>query len=152
MPQQPDEHAISWDFAAAMDDLLALQSSADGWRRWDELHQAAQSLVAEARASDARSLHEWLDEQAVLLIGQQLLVRSVHRDRDVRPEMQQALRDWRAHPGGGGSPAEAVAWLQGEQPALLRAWMLSHLPELIERELRRLADDDVGAAFDGFDG
>jgi hypothetical protein len=79
MPHHSDEHAIAWDFTAALDDLLTLQSSAEGWRRWDDLRQAAESLVATARATDhGQQLRDWLDEQAVLLIGQQLLVRSVH--------------------------------------------------------------------------
>jgi hypothetical protein len=35
------DHDAPWDFVAVMDSLLALQSSADAWRRFDELHEAA---------------------------------------------------------------------------------------------------------------
>jgi hypothetical protein len=132
------ERDAHWDFVAVMDSLLALQSSADAWRRWDELHEAAETLVATARASGPEQLHSWLDAHATALVGQQLLVRSVHRDRDAGPEMDTALRAWMAEAGSTGSAADAVAWLQREEPALLRSWLLGHLTELVDRELERI--------------
>jgi hypothetical protein len=63
--------------------------------------------------------------------------------------MEQALREWHVQSGGHGSTSDAVTWLQSEQPALLRAWMLAHLPELVERELGRLAPDEGHSAEDG---
>jgi hypothetical protein len=129
------ERETAWDFVAVMDSLLALQSSADAWRRWDELHEAAETLVATARASDPEQLHSWLDAHATALVGQQLLVRSVHRDRDARSEMATALRTWMAETEPTASAEDAVAWLQREEPALLRTWLLGHLAELVDREL-----------------
>jgi hypothetical protein len=128
-----------------MDSLLALQSSADAWRRWDELHEAAETLVATARASAPEQLHSWLDAHATALVGQQLLVRSVHRDRDARSEMGSALRAWMAEREPTASAADAVAWLQREEPALLRTWLLGHLAELVDRELERLRSSPKAA-------
>lgn len=134
--------AGDWDFASDMDALLELQGSADAWRRWDELGEAARSLVARARETDPEQLHNWLDEHAVILIGQQLLVRSVHRERDTTTNMSDALSRWLVEAGTTRTAAEAVSWLQREEPALMRAWMLSHLTELVERELSKMRSRD----------
>jgi hypothetical protein len=139
------ESETAWDFVAVMDTLLALQSSAEAWRRWDELHEAAETLVATARAADPEQLHSWLDAHATALVGQQLLVRSVHRDRDARSEMGSALRTWMAETEPTASAADAVAWLQREEPALLRTWLLGHLAELVDRELERLRSSPKAA-------
>jgi hypothetical protein len=95
-------------------------------------------MVERARETSPQQLHGWLDENAVILIGQQLLVRSVHRQRDIAVEMTDALKRWLEEAGTTGTAAQAVSWLQREEPALMRAWMLSHLTELVERELRNV--------------
>jgi hypothetical protein len=131
-------HGDDWDFTSNMEALLALQGSTAGWRSWDDLSDAARTMVERARETSPQQLHGWLDENAVILIGQQLLVRSVHRQRDIAVEMTDALKRWLEEAGTTGTAAQAVSWLQREEPALMRAWMLSHLTELVERELRNV--------------
>lgn len=130
--------ATPWDFEAAINELLVLQGTDGAWKRWDDLRDAAEQVVTKGKTSGAGGLRAWLEENAEALIGQQLLVRAVHRKRDAQADMTCVLHDWISKAPVGATPSDAVAWLQREEPALMRAWVLTLLPELVGRELKRL--------------
>jgi plasmid stabilization system protein ParE len=139
MPQHVEPRsATPWDFEAALNELLVLQGTEAAWKRWDDLRDAAEQVVAEGKASGAGELRAWLEANAEALIGQQLLVRAVHRKRDAPADMTHVLHDWLSQASAEATASDAVAWLQREEPALMRAWMLTLLPELVGRELERL--------------
>ena len=66
-----------WDFAADIADLLDRTNLGEGPRSMSEMIEAAQSVLGVGR-SQPTQLQRWLNDHAETLIGQQILVASVH--------------------------------------------------------------------------
>jgi hypothetical protein len=99
-----------------------------------QMIEAAETVVRAGR-SDPAQLQRWLNDNAEVLVGQQILVSSVHAQLSAGTELPRVLRAWAA---GVDLPTAAAAmdWLKEEYPALLRAWLLSRVEELLDAELR----------------
>jgi hypothetical protein len=92
--------------------------------------EAAEAVVRVGR-SHPTELQRWLNDNAETLIGQQILVATVHAQSSPETELPRVLRAWCA--GASGSTAvEATEWLKEEYPGLLRAWLLSRVEELLD--------------------
>jgi DNA-binding HxlR family transcriptional regulator len=98
-----------------------------------QMVQAVDSLLEEGRAQPAQ-LQGWLSANLPNLIGQQILVASVHAQSSPSVELPKVLRAWAAQ-SDDPTAAAAIEWLKEEYPGLLRAWLLSRVEELIEHEL-----------------
>ncbi len=125
-----------WDFGADLEALLALTREAEGPRTMSGMVQAATSLVQRSRSEDPEGLRHWFEENAEVLVCQQLLVANVHSQPSPRTDLPRALRQWAAQ-SEDQSAAAAVAWLKEENPALLRAWLLGRVEDLVADELTR---------------
>ena len=123
-----------WDFGADLEALLALTRGSEGPRTMSGMVQAATALIQRSRSEDPEGLERWFDENAEVLVCQQLLVANVHSQPSPKTDLSRALREWAAQ-SDDTSPAAAVAWLKEENPALLRAWLLSRVEDLIADEL-----------------
>jgi hypothetical protein len=77
-----------------------------------------------------------LSDNAEVLVGQQLLVASVHAQSSPAADLPRVLREWAAG-ADERTPAAAVAWLKEQYPALLRAWLLCKVEDLVADELSR---------------
>jgi hypothetical protein len=122
-----------WDFAADIADLLDKTNRGEGPRSMSEMIGAAQAVVRVGR-SHPTQLQRWLNDHAETLIGQQILVASVHAQSSPEIELPRVLREWTADaPSPTG--AAALEWLKEEYPGLLRAWLLSRVEELLHAEL-----------------
>jgi hypothetical protein len=98
-----------------------------------EMIDAASSVV-EASHADPAALRRWLSENAETLVGQQILVTAVHSQRSPSVDLPRVLREW-ASQGDRVTAASAVEWLKEEHPALLRAWLLTRVEDLIAAEM-----------------
>jgi hypothetical protein len=127
-----------WDFAAELDRLL---DPADSSRRPESMAEIVElaTALAERARTDPQSFQAWVADNALPLIGQHLLASSVHAQPDPERDLPRTLAEWAA---GVAEPsaAAAVEWLKQEHPALLRAWLLTRVEELIADELGRRAD------------
>jgi hypothetical protein len=123
-----------WDFAAGVGELLHQTERGAGPRSMSQMIEAAETVVRAGR-SDPAQLQRWLNDNAEVLVGQQILVSSVHAQLSAGTELPRVLRAWAA---GVDLPTAAAAmdWLKEEYPALLRAWLLSRVEELLDAELR----------------
>jgi len=122
-----------WDFAGDIADLLDRTNLGDGPRSMSEMIEAAQAVVRVGRSHPAQ-LQRWLNDHAETLIGQQILVASVHAQSSPETELHRVLRAWRADaPSPTG--AAALEWLKEEYPGLLRAWLLSRVEQLLDAKL-----------------
>lgn len=123
-----------WDFGADLEVLLALTREAEGPRTMSGMVAAATALIQRSRSEDPEGLRRWFDENAEVLVCQQLLVANVHSQPSPKTDLPRVLREWAARVEDR-SAASAVAWLKEENPALLRAWLLSRAEDLIADEL-----------------
>jgi len=125
-----------WDFTADLEHLLAQIEDGGAPRTMSSMVQAAHALVQRSRNADSPRLQQWLNDNAAMLVGQQLLVANVHAQQDPLTALPRALDEWAAR-SEDRTPAAAVAWLKEEYPGLLRAWLLSRVEELIADEIAR---------------
>jgi hypothetical protein len=98
-----------------------------------EMIDAASSVVAASHA-DPGALRRWLSENAETLVGQQILVTAVHSQQSPGADLPRVLQDWVSQAGRVTAFA-AVEWLKEEHPALLRAWLLTRVEDLIAAEM-----------------
>jgi hypothetical protein len=96
----------------------------------------AASAVVDASQTGPTQLRDWFDANAEMLIGQQLLVASVHSQQSPETELPRLLREW-IRDAEDPSPDDAVEWLKQEYPGLLRAWLLTRVADLIAAEMDR---------------
>ncbi len=128
-----------WDFCANVEELVALSADGQGPRSMPAMLSAAEQVVTRLRAEDPAALRQWLDDNANLLIAQQVLAMSVHAQRGASDEIGALLRDWLVgQTGNEVHMPSAVVWLREEHPAQLRAWLLSQVDRLVESEITRL--------------
>ena len=118
-----------WDFAADLDRLLAGLRQGDGPQSMSGMVENAGALVEQARGDDPEQLARWLDDNAVPLVAQQLLIATVHAEQSPATELPHVVREWAA--AREATAADAVAWLKEEHPGLLRAWLLGRVEELV---------------------
>ena len=87
-----------WDFAGDIADLLDRTNLGDGPRSMSEMIEAAQAVVRVGRSHPAQ-LQRWLNDHAETLIGQQILVASVHAQSSPETEPPGCcVRGERMHP------------------------------------------------------
>src|SRR6478735_11570147 len=98
-----------------------------------QMVEAVHSLVEAGRTQPAE-LQRWLSDNLPALIGQQVLVASVHAQSSPLVELPRVLRAW-AGQSHDPTAAAAMEWLKEEYPGLLRAWLLCRVEELIDDEL-----------------
>lgn len=98
-----------------------------------QMVEAVDSLLEAGRSRPAE-LQGWLSENLPSLIGQQILVASVHGQSSPLVELPRVLGAWAAQSNNPTAVA-AVEWLKEEYPGLLRAWLLCRVEELIGDEL-----------------
>jgi hypothetical protein len=122
-----------WDFTADIADLLDKTNLGEGPRSMSEMIEATQTLVRVGR-SHPTQMQRWLNDHAETLIGQQILVASVHAQSSPETELPRVLHAWKADAPSPTSAA-ALEWLKEEYPGLLRAWLLSRVEELLHSEL-----------------
>ena len=122
-----------WDFQADIADLLRQIQLGAGPRSMSQMVEAAHSLLEAGRAQPAE-LHCWLSDNLPALIGQQILVASVHAQSSPLVELPRVLRAW-AGQSNDPTAAAAMEWLKEEYPGLLRAWLLCRVEELIDDQL-----------------
>ena len=122
-----------WDFAADVADLLHQTERGEGPRSMAQMIEAAQTVVRAGR-SHPIELQTWLNDNAETLIGQQILVSSVHAQSSAATELPRVLRTWAASVDQPTATA-AMEWLKEEYPGLLRAWLLSQVEGLLDAEL-----------------
>jgi len=128
-----------WDFCANVDELVALSTDGRGPSSMAEMLAAAREVVARLRAQDPVALHEWLDANADVIIAQQVLATLVHAQKTASDDVSLLLRDWLYDRAGTEADARSgAAWLREENPAILRAWLLSQVDRLVEDEITRL--------------
>ena len=125
-----------WDFAADLGGLLALVEHGAGPRTMSSMVQEVDVIVQRSRTDDPAGLERWFNDNAETLIGQQILVASVHAQRSPAIELPRVVRAWSAQTEDP-TPAAAVAWLKEEYPGLLRAWLLCRVEDLIADEIAR---------------
>lgn len=118
-----------WDFRADVTGLLARVTGGSGPRTMSQMIEAAEAVVRSGR-SDPVAFGRWLDDNAETLIGQQILVASVHAQSSPQTHLVELLRDWQAGKDGC-TAADALVWLREEHPPLLRAWLLGRAEGLI---------------------
>ncbi len=100
-----------------------------------EMIDVASSVVAACHA-DQGALRRWLSENAEILVGQQILVTAVHSQQSPGTDLPRVLQDW-ASQAGPVTACAAVEWLKEEHPALLRAWLLTRVEDLIAAEMAK---------------
>ena len=122
-----------WDFQADIADLLRQIQLGAGPRSMSQMVEAVHSLLEAGRAQPAE-LQRWLSDNLSALIGQQILVASVHAQSSPLVELPRVLRAW-AGQSNDPTAAAAMEWLKEEYPGLLRAWLLCRVEELIDDEL-----------------
>lgn len=122
-----------WDFQADIAGLLRQIHLGAGPRSMSQMVEAVDSLL-EAGRSPPVELQGWLRDNLPNLIGQQILVASVHAQSLPLVELPRVLRAWAAE-SDNPTAAAAVEWLKEEYPGLLRAWLLCRVEELIDDEL-----------------
>jgi hypothetical protein len=127
---------VQWDFAADVAALLRQTERGEGPRSMSQMLEAAETIVRGGRSRPAE-LQRWLDDNAETLIGQQILVTSVHAQSSALTELPRVLREWTAQ-FGQPNAAAALDWLKEEYPALLRAWLLSRVEDLIRAEMTKV--------------
>ena len=98
-----------------------------------QMIETAEMLVRAGR-SHPDQMDRWLNDNAETLIAQQILVASVHAQSSAVTKLPQVLHAWRARAEGPTAGA-ALDWLKEEHPALLRAWLLSRVEELLADEM-----------------
>ena len=98
-----------------------------------QMVEAVDSLLGAGR-SQPDELQRWLSDNLSALIGQQILVASVHAQSSPLVELPRVLRAWAAE-SNDPTAAAAVEWLKEEYPGLLRAWLLCRVEEMIDIEL-----------------
>ncbi len=124
-----------WDFTADVSRLLEQTQHGDGPRSMTQMVEAVDALCPVGHAP-GEELQSWLAENARDLIGQQVLVASVHAQSLPLDELPRVLHDWATsaeHP----TATAAVVWLKEEYPGLLRAWLLSRVEGLVGAELQQ---------------
>lgn len=134
-----------WDFAVNLEQLLATAGLVTGPTSMPDIIRTASELVDRSRRHDPEGLHRWLDANADALVGQQLLIASVHVQPSPGADLPRVLGGW-LDERGGATAAEAVAWLKESHPGLLRAWLLSRVDELIGAEMAVEPDGDPPSA------
>ncbi len=122
-----------WDFQADIADLHRQIQLGAGPRSMSQMVEAVHSLLEAGRAQPAE-LQRWLSDNLPALIGQQILVASVHAQSSPLVELPRVLRAW-AGQSNDPTAAAAMEWLKEEYPGLLRAWLLCRVEELIDDEL-----------------
>ncbi len=133
-----------WDFAVNLEQLLTSAGQVGGPTSMLDMMRTASAVVAQSRRDDPAGLHRWLDENADALVGQQLLIASVHVQPSPGAALPRALNDW-LEGRGSETATEAVAWLKENHPGLLRAWLLSRVDEMIAAELAANPADRAGS-------
>lgn len=123
-----------WDFRADVERLLALTGQEGGQSTMSGIVEMAQSLVLRGRRDDPAGLARWFNDNAEMLVAQQILISTVHAQRSPATGLPRLLHEWAAR-SEIQAPHAAVEWLKEEHPALLRAWLLSRVEDLIAREL-----------------
>lgn len=135
-----------WDFRADIAALMRAALDGKGPQTMSEMVAVAEQTVAYSTAQESRALDEWLHANATTLVGQQLLVYSVHSQTDVQDRFAAALREWAAaNPAGQqevpSDPAPAVVeWMKERHPGLLRAWLLGKIEDLVRQALESTGD------------
>lgn len=124
---------VQWDFSADVDRLLRLAESGQAPRSMSQMVDATRAVVRPDRSDPAR-LQSWLVANAEALVGQQLLAASVHAQPSPLTDLPRVLHEWRAR-ADDPSASAAVSWLKEEYPALLRAWLLARVEDLVAAEL-----------------
>ena len=99
-----------------------------------QMIEAAHAIVRHGR-SDPVQVQRWMGDHAETLIGQQILVASVHGQRSPDVDLPRVLHAWAAAADPSPTAAAAMEWLKEEHPGLLRAWLLSRVEELLDAEL-----------------
>jgi len=122
-----------WDFQADIADLFRGIRTGAGPRSMSQMVHAVDSLLDAGQAQPAQ-LQAWVRENLPNLIGQQILVASVHAQSSPSVELPRVLREWAAQ-SDNPTAAAAMEWLKEEYPGLLRAWLLSRVEDLIDDEL-----------------
>jgi hypothetical protein len=116
------------DFDASVDELNEQAWNGDGPQTFADIVATAERVVQE---TDNEVLTAWLRENAVPLIGQNLLVAAVNTQRDVEARFSTLLAQAET------VDAEAfVERMKEEQPGLLRAWLLQQLVPLVAARLK----------------
>ena len=124
-----------WDFGVEVTRLLERTEHGNGPRTMTEIIGAASSVVAASHA-DPAALRRWLSENAEALVGQQILVTAVHSQQSPGADLPRVLQAWASQAGRVPASA-AVEWLKEEHPALLRAWLLTRVEDLIAAEIAK---------------
>jgi hypothetical protein len=124
-----------WDFQADIADLLRQIRLGAGPRSMAQMVEAVDSLLQAGRSQPAE-LQRWLSDNLPALIGQQILVASVHAQFAPLVELPRVLRAWAAQ-SNDPTAAAAMEWLKEEYPGLLRAWLLCRVEELVGDELSK---------------
>lgn len=128
-----------WDFSADVDRLLRSVETGRAPRSMSQMVEATRAVVR-ADGSDPARLQAWLVANAEALVGQQLLAASVHAQPSPLTDLPRVLHEWTARADDPSAEA-AVDWLKEEHPALLRAWLLARVEDLIAAEMA--ADRDA---------
>ncbi len=130
-----------WDFRADIDTLMGAALNGKGRQSMTETVAAADQIVTYSTAQGPGDLEKSLLHNASMLVGQQLLVLSVHSQRDILTRFRAALGQW-ADEGDTGDhndisdkASPAVEWLKERYPGLLRAWLLSQIDNLVREAL-----------------
>ena len=134
-----------WDFTVSLEQLLASAGLVRGPTSMPDIIRTASAVVEQSRRDDPEGLHRWLNANADALVGQQLLIASVHVQPSPGADLPRVLNDW-LEGRGSATAVEAVEWLKESHPGLLRAWLLSRIDEMIAAEMAANPADGTRSA------
>ncbi|HWC35378.1 MAG TPA: hypothetical protein VG650_11185 [Mycobacteriales bacterium] len=120
---------MSSDFPADLDTLMAAAERGQGPMTMADIAAVATQL---GEPADDTVLLSWLRDNAVPLVGQQLLVASVRAVEDPEASIDAAISEAREALGAAATVDEITTWLSDNRPGALRAWLVRVvLPEAL---------------------